>query len=162
MTRRAPEQLEIGLPGLAKANPRGCPESPGESRLLAAFLASGAFQRARCPSELIAATSALGHLLTQVPVVVGGARYRLDFAVVSPCGRLWLAVEIDGHEAHTGREQVRRDRQRERALTAAGWRVLRFTGSEVANDAAACVGEVVGMLQAVRATAKRREAGDAA
>jgi very-short-patch-repair endonuclease len=75
-------------------------------------------------------------------------RYRLDFALVNAAAGAWLAVEVDGHEHHSAPEQVQYDRQRERALVACGWTVMRFTGSEVWRDAAACAAEVIEMLQA--------------
>lgn len=37
---------------------------------------------------------------------------------------------------------MQHDKSRDRRLTAAGWRVMRFTGSEVYRDAAACVAQV--------------------
>lgn len=64
-------------------------------------------------------------------------RYRLDAAM------WWLgaertrpiAIECDGHDFHERtREQARRDRRRDRDLTALGWDVFRFTGSEIHHD----------------------------
>jgi very-short-patch-repair endonuclease len=153
---------QLPLPGVAKAGPRGAPESPAEEALLAAFLSSGFFRKALCPSDTVVATSPLGMLLSQVPVTVGRQRYRLDFAVVQPEGRAWIGIEVDGHEFHHDRAQVEYDRQRERALTASGWRVLRFTASEVFGDAPACVAEVVELLQTAQARARGRESGNAA
>jgi very-short-patch-repair endonuclease len=64
--------------------------------------------------------------------------YRADFTV----GR--TVVEVDGHAWHQrSPEQVARDRRRDRYMTARGWRVLRFTGSEVLRDALACAAEVL-------------------
>lgn len=69
--------------------------------------------------------------------------YRLDFAAVG----MKLAIECDGHEFHERtKEQARRDKSRDRALTAAGWRVLRFTGSEVWADPARCAREVFNLV----------------
>lgn len=57
-------------------------------------------------------------------------RYRLDMALFA--GEDKFAVEYDGHDFHEKtKEQARKDKARDRALTLAGWRVLRFTGSEV-------------------------------
>jgi very-short-patch-repair endonuclease len=56
---------------------------------------------------------------------------------------LYLAVEVDGHQWHEATQhQVQNDKSRDRKLTAAGWQVLRFTGSEVYRAPAACVREV--------------------
>jgi REase_MTES_1575 len=59
--------------------------------------------------------------------------YRLDFAVIG--GEYSVAVELDGHDFHERTPaQAARDRSRDRALTLAGWVVLRFTGSEIVRD----------------------------
>lgn len=58
--------------------------------------------------------------------------------------RFMLAVELDGHDFHERtKEQAQRDKARDRALAAAGYRVLRFTGSEVWRDAGNCVDELL-------------------
>ena len=62
----------------------------------------------------------------QYPVVAGGRRYRLDLAY--PEHR--IAVEYDGAE-HRGQRRARLDLVREAALTAAGWRILRFDADVV-------------------------------
>lgn len=72
-------------------------------------------------------------------------RYRLDFAVVSRVGQ--IAIETDGHDFHERtKEQARRDKSRDRELQRLGWRVLRFTGSEVYADPNACAEEVFGLM----------------
>jgi len=72
--------------------------------------------------------------------VFGG--YRLDFAILHN-GRK-VCVEADGHDYHERtKEQASHDRARDRALTLAGWSVLRFTGSEIYRDAGACASQVV-------------------
>lgn len=65
--------------------------------------------------------------------------FRLDFALPSAM----IAIELDGHEFHKTREQRTYDAKRERELTRHGWRVLRFTGTEITRDVAACVAEVL-------------------
>jgi len=70
--------------------------------------------------------------------------YRLDFAVES----MKIAIEVDGHDFHERtKDQAQRDKSRDRALQILGWRTLRFTGSEVFRDAAACAGEVVQVME---------------
>jgi very-short-patch-repair endonuclease len=86
-----------------------------------------------------------------IPQFVVGS-YRLDFAVVTTIDEKWLpaaprsvrvAVEVDGHEFHEKtKEQAARDKARDRFLTAKGWLVMRFTGSEVFRDPAGCVRQV--------------------
>lgn len=75
--------------------------------------------------------------------------YRLDFALVR--GDTKIDIECDGHAYHERtKEQAAHDRKRDRALTAAGWLVCRFTGSEIYRDAAACAREAVAMLGTCR------------
>ena len=45
-----------------------------------------------------------------------------------------LVVELDGWQAHGTRDAFERDRRRDRALTLAGYRVLRFTWREVVHE----------------------------
>jgi very-short-patch-repair endonuclease len=45
-----------------------------------------------------------------------------------------LVVEVDSHAYHSSKEAMRRDRQRDRELTALGWRPARFTYEEVAFE----------------------------
>jgi hypothetical protein len=52
---------------------------------------------------------------------------RVDFAYPD----LRLAMEVDGHSAHSSLDAFRRDRTRQNALVEAGWTVLRFTWTEV-------------------------------
>lgn len=77
-------------------------------------------------------------------VVLG---YRVDFMlVVRPSyvdRRVLIVVECDGHDFHERtKEQAQKDRSRDRALTAAGFQVFRFTGSEIFRDARRCAGEI--------------------
>jgi very-short-patch-repair endonuclease len=71
--------------------------------------------------------------------------YRVDFAF--PDCR--VVVECDGHDYHEKtKEQARRDKRRDRYLTGEGWRVYRFTGSEIFQNADRCVAEIVSVLPA--------------
>ena len=72
-------------------------------------------------------------------------RYYVDFAIP----HLNIAIELDGHDYHKTKGQRTHDAQRERLLERAGWRVIRFTGSEVYRDAACCVQEVVDFISAL-------------
>lgn len=59
----------------------------------------------------------------------------------------WIIVECDGHDYHERtKEQARRDKKRDRFFTAKGFKVLRFTGSEIWADPDACADEVVANL----------------
>jgi very-short-patch-repair endonuclease len=69
-------------------------------------------------------------------------RYRLDFAIPGEK----VAIEIDGHEFHKTKEQRTRDAKRERYLQAQGWRVIRFTGTEIFENVFKCVEEVKSLV----------------
>ena len=56
--------------------------------------------------------------------------YEVDF--LWPDAR--LVVETDGYGSHGTRRAFERDRQRDARLTAAGYRVLRFTWWQLANE----------------------------
>jgi very-short-patch-repair endonuclease len=91
------------------------------------------------------------HVESQVPLL--GGRYRADFVVTNAGVEAFadalegyvyqpirIVVEVDGHEWHERtKEQAARDKARDRELQIAGWKVLRFTGSEVWKDPAGCV-----------------------
>lgn len=81
----------------------------------------------------------------QYPVEVDRKRYRLDFAAIGNGHK--VAIEVDGHEFHERtKAQAKRDKSRDRALTLAGWKVLRFTGSEVWAGADDCAWQVLRAL----------------
>ena len=68
--------------------------------------------------------------------------YRLDFAVPM----LKIGIELDGYTYHSSREVFTSDRQRQRELETAGWRVAHFSGEEIRQNLAGCVQEVFNML----------------
>lgn len=63
-------------------------------------------------------------------------KYVLDFAYIDDIFK--LAIEIDGHEYHKTKKQRTHDAKRARELTALGWDVIRFTGSEVYQNPIKC------------------------
>jgi very-short-patch-repair endonuclease len=71
-------------------------------------------------------------------------RYRLDFG----CVELKIGFEIDGHNYHSTKEQLKRDMQRQRALAEMGWTIHRFTGSEIYNNATECAKQANRLLGA--------------
>lgn len=80
-------------------------------------------------------------------VIVG--KHRVDFLIFSSrwnSGRVEfteVAIECDGRDFHDKHQwQADRDRKRDRALSGEGLHVLRFSGSEIFNDADACVREI--------------------
>ena len=68
------------------------------------------------------------------------ARVKLDSGDTDMCQ---YAIECDGHDFHERtKEQAKRDRSRDRQLTDAGLKVLRFTGSEIYQDSHSCFQEI--------------------
>lgn len=71
--------------------------------------------------------------------------YRVDFLVeLDVEGKsAKLVIECDGHDYHERtKEQAERDKSRDRDLTAQGYAVIRFTGSEIWRGPGACRDEV--------------------
>lgn len=88
-------------------------------------------------------------LYAQQPMLDG--KYRADFLLVAKYEysekRSLIVIECDGHDFHERtKEQAARDRQRDRDMTAAGYKVFRFTGSEIWRDAGGCAAEVASFL----------------
>ena len=82
----------------------------------------------------------------------------IDFAVPE----LKLAVELESWAWHSGLgpDKVTADRQRERALERAGWRVVSFTGKEVTASAARCVRETLKIAGLEEARPEKRDRDD--
>ena len=73
--------------------------------------------------------------------------FRVDFLLIirDVCfgNDIKLVVECDGHDYHERtKDQASRDKKRDRELTAQGYYVLRFTGSDIYKDAEGCAAEV--------------------
>ncbi len=75
-------------------------------------------------------------ITTQVPI----GPFRAD-ALVETDGRK-LVVECDGHAYHNSKEQVEKDKRRDRYFVARGYSVMRFTGSEITRDLRGCAAEI--------------------
>lgn len=59
-----------------------------------------------------------------------------------------VVVECDGHDYHERtKEQAKRDKRRDRLLQELGYPVLRFTGSEIWEDAMGCARQVTRFLR---------------
>lgn len=69
--------------------------------------------------------------------------YRVDFAIPDKK----IVIELDGHDYHKTKEQRTGDAKRERFLELEGWRVIRFTGSEVHKSAFDCVMQAVNLIK---------------
>lgn len=57
-----------------------------------------------------------------------------------------LVVELDGHATHRMATAYERDRERDRALSAAGWRVVRITWRQLHQDAVAVAADLRALL----------------
>jgi len=71
--------------------------------------------------------------------------YKVDLMLWITCGnqRSGIAIECDGHAFHEKtKEQAASDKRRDRDLLAAGFPVMRFTGSEIFKDPLACAEQV--------------------
>lgn len=94
----------------------------------------------------IKGTGPLAHLMPQA--VIEGCdersdwRYRVDFLLICgarPAYRKCLAIECDGHDWHEKtKQQVARDKLRDRRLLISGIIPVRFSGSEIHRDHGAC------------------------
>ncbi|MBH8597295.1 MULTISPECIES: endonuclease domain-containing protein [unclassified Thermoactinomyces] len=62
-------------------------------------------------------------LKTQVPC----GKYFIDIAIP----KYRIAIETDGHDYHSSYQQRAHDRRKDQFLESRGWKVLRFTGSQV-------------------------------
>lgn len=82
---------------------------------------------------------------SQAPI----AGYKVDFLVWAAYGNevAGIAIECDGHAFHEKtKEQAARDKKRDREILAAGYPVLRFSGSEVYADPTGCVRQVLAFV----------------
>jgi very-short-patch-repair endonuclease len=82
--------------------------------------------------------------VVHLPFLSAGRRFELDFAF--PAQR--IAIEIDGYRYHSESDRFQRDRTKQNALVAAGWRVLRFTWADITERPAAVLAEVTQLLAA--------------
>ena len=75
--------------------------------------------------------------------------YRVDFFLchVGFGDEVPLIVECDGHDFHEKtKEQAQRDKARDRYLVGQGYRVLRFTGSEIYRSPVDVAEEIISVL----------------
>lgn len=73
-------------------------------------------------------------------------RFFVDFAFLEER----VVIELDGHQYHKTKEQRTADAQRQRWLEMDGWKVVRFTGTEVHRNADYCVNQTVRFLEMAR------------
>ena len=66
--------------------------------------------------------------------------YMLDMAVFCRDGN--LDIECDGDTYHSGRDKADADRERDNALTTAGWHILRFSGRRILREPDRCANTI--------------------
>ena len=79
-------------------------------------------------------------------VAIPGRRWKIDLAHVEKK----IAVEIHGgtyaRGRHSRHEGMQSDLEKERALVAAGWRCIAFTGEEIKRRPIACLENILSIL----------------
>jgi very-short-patch-repair endonuclease len=80
--------------------------------------------------------------IPQYKLMIEENNYRLDFALIYEklindelIKEVKIAIECDGHDFHSTKEQIRKDSIRTRKLMSNGGRVIRYTGSEIYQNA---------------------------
>ncbi len=74
---------------------------------------------------------------------VHALQYKIDFGRAD-----WkIGIELDGFATHSSTTAIANDRQRQRALEAEGWRIIRFGGQEIHRDADACVRQAAELVR---------------
>lgn len=124
----------------------GC-QSPIERMLLWALLGEHVFSDVIAPAYAITNANS-GDILCVQQAVCG---FTADFVInakprATRPGRL-IVIECDGHEWHSDRKRMARDRKRDRDIQKAGHVILRFTGSQIVNDPKACAQEVLQFIK---------------
>lgn len=75
--------------------------------------------------------------------------YRVDFLIqaLKMNRSVSYIIECDGHDYHEKtKEQAKRDKQRDRHLINEGYKVLRFTGSEIYENPHQCSNEIIRLI----------------
>ncbi len=145
---------KLSIPELLQRYPR----KPGRRKLIE-LLGDGAATRGvtreeleRRFAELLAATD-LPRPRRNVDISVRGRFFNVD------C--LWAAerviVELDGAAVHGTRRAFERDREKDRLLQAAGWRVVRITWRQLRDDPAAVIADLRAILRGAAAAPTLRQ-----
>lgn len=91
-------------------------------------------------------------IFTQKEIEYRGKKYRPDFVIeFYALGKEFdFIIECDGHDFHEKTKyQAKRDKTRDRELQSAGYRILRFTGSEIWKDPIRCVFQTYRFIETV-------------
>ncbi len=82
-------------------------------------------QHLNWPVEVIVHTQSVCHLINFRPPT----HYKVDIANQD----LMIAIEVDGR-SHTWPERIKQDQRKEHVLSLLGWKVLRFSNTEVLEN----------------------------
>lgn len=104
------------------------PRKPGRTTLAAVIESATPMTRSDLEAKLLDAMTRAGLPQPEVNAVIEG--YEIDFA--------WrkhrVIAELDAYATHGSRLAFERDRERDRKLTLAGWRVVRMTNAVALDD----------------------------
>jgi very-short-patch-repair endonuclease len=86
-------------------------------------------------------------IVPEYPGSVPGRRFKLDIAFPDQK----VAIEIDGW-AHHGKHKAAhaKDRDRQNLLVLSGWRILRYSIGQIANDMDLCLSQIETLLATTR------------
>lgn len=79
----------------------------------------------------------------------GSRRFKVDILIQCMVGEIMhrIVVECDGHKYHeTSKIQAKKDKQKDRLLIKYGYKVIRFTGSEIFNSPDKCARETLSLI----------------
>ena len=107
---------------------RRYPTRAGAAKLRAVLQQATPMTRSDLEAKVLDAIERAGLPTPLVTHVIGG--YEVDF--------VWpehgVIAELDTYVTHGSRDAFERDRERDRKLTLAGWRVIRMTGEDAVTD----------------------------
>ena len=93
----------------------------------------------------------------QYDILTNKKHYRLDFALFCANGK--LNIEADGDTWHAVTERIPEDNQRNNALAALGWQVLRFNGAQIRETMAEyCLPEIIETVNKLGGLSDEQEA----
>lgn len=144
----ADRALQQGWCGLEQVE-RRLEDSPGrwgnrQIRRLSRHLGDQAHAESERTLHRLLRSGGITGWVPQWPFVAGGRRFAIDVAF--PEQR--LAIEIDGYAYHSSDDRFQRDRTKQNALIAAGWRVLRFTWADLAERPSYVIAQILQLLAA--------------
>ena len=77
-----------------------------------------------------------------IPQVEVGV-YALDFG----CHEYMLGIECDGHEYHSSKDHIKRDKKRDKYLRNKGWTILRIEGIAIFRNPEYCVNQIKKIIE---------------